>query len=393
MNAAAMPGVWADLVGQETLVGLLQRAVLAAQDRLAGGSGSGMTHAWLFTGPPGSGRSNAARAFAAALQCERGGCGECNACRTVLAGSHPDVTFVRTDRSIISVKEMRELVPKSYLIPGNRRWQVLVLEDADRINEQAANALLKSLEEPASRTVWMLCTPSLEDLEYPTVRSRCRQVSLRTPSVEAITRLLVERSGVPEGMAAFAARTSYGHVGRARRLATDEASRNRRHEIVSIPPRLLDLGSCMNAASNLHEAAVEEGEAASQRLDEAELRGLGDVWGVDPAGRRPPRGYLGAVSKLKEDQKRRRRRVVTDSIDGALLEMLGFYRDVLMVQTRSAGHLVNEELRAEVVAVSRRGGAEGTLRRMEAIGACREALIANAAPLLALESLMFSLRL
>lgn len=393
MSDTVVGGVWADLVGQESLVALLRGAVAGAQDRLEGGPGSGMTHAWLFTGPPGSGRSNAARAFAAALQCERGGCGQCNACRTVLAGSHPDVTFVRTDRSIISVKEMRALVPKSYLIPGNRRWQIIVVEDADRINEEAANALLKSLEEPASRTVWMLCTPSIEDLEYPTVRSRCRQVSLRTPSVEAITRLLVERSGVTEAMASFAARASYGHVGRARRLATDEATRIRRHEVVSLPVRLVDLGACMTAASNLHEAALEESEAAAQRLDEPELRGLSEIWGADAGGRRPPRGYLGAVSQLKDDQKRRRRRVATDSIDGALLEMLGFYRDVLMVQTHSAGHLVNEELRADVVAVARRGGAEQTLRRMEAIGACREALIANAAPLLALESLMFSLRL
>lgn len=393
MTGTAVRGVWADLIGQEALVDLLQGAVAGAQDRLAGGPGNGMTHAWLFTGPPGSGRSNAARAFAAALQCEHGGCGECNACRTVLAGSHPDVTFVRTDRTEIRVGEMRQLVPKSYLIPGNRRWQIIVIEDADRMNERAADALLKSLEEPASRTVWMLCTPSLEDLEYPTVRSRCRHVSLRTPSAEAITRLLVERSGVPEAMAAFAARASYGHVGRARRLATDEATRDRRHEIVSIPTRLVDLGACMRAAASLHEGAQEEAEATAQRLDEPEVAGLAEVWGVEPGSRRPPRGYLGAVSQLKEDHKRRRRRVVTDSIDGALLEMLGFYRDVLMVQTRRDAQLVNEELRTEIVEVARRGGAEQTLRRMEAIGACREALTANAAALLALESLMCSLRL
>jgi DNA polymerase-3 subunit delta' len=385
--------VWEDLVGQQPLVELLQRAVAAAQDRLDGGLGTGMTHAWLFTGPPGSGRSNAARAFAAALQCERGGCGTCNACRTSLTGAHQDVTLFRTDRTQIRVEEIRELVPRAATRPGNGRWQVIVVEDADRLNEHASNALLKSLEEPASRTVWMLCAPSVEDLELPTVRSRCRQVSLRTPPADAITRLLVARDGVPEGVAAFAARASHGHIGRARRLATDEKARNRRREIVALAPALVDLGACMTAAQNLHETAQEEAAAVSASVGETETAELAESWGVQPGARKVPRGYLGAVSELKADQKRRARRVVTDSIDGALLELLSFYRDVLVVQTGAASVLVNEEMRAEIVSVARRGGAEQTLRRIEAIGACREALTSNAAPLLALESLMLSLRL
>ena len=386
--------VWDDLVGQEPLVALLRRAVTAAQERLHGGSGIGMTHAWLFTGPPGSGRSNAARAFAAALQCEYGGCGACNACRTSLSGAHPDVTLFRTDRMQILVDEIRALVPRAATRPGNGRWQVIVVEDADRLNERASDALLKSLEEPASRTVWMLCAPSVEDLQVPTVRSRCRQVSLRTPPAEAITRLLVERDGVAEGIAAFAARASHGHIGRARRLATDENARNRRREIVALAPALFDLGACMTAAQNLHETAKEDAAAVSARLDEAEVSQLAQGWGVSPGVRsRAPRGYLGATSELKDDQRRRARRVVTDSIDGALLELLSFYRDVLVVQAGAASALVNEEMRTDVVAVARRGGAEQTLRRIEAIGACREALTANAAPLLALESLMLSLRL
>jgi DNA polymerase-3 subunit delta' len=386
--------VWDELVGQEPLVALLRQAVTAAQDRLAGGPGTGMTHAWLFTGPPGSGRSNAARAFAAALQCERGGCGTCQACRTSLTGSHMDVTLFTTDRVEISVREIRELVPRAATRPANGRWQVILVEDADRLNERASNALLKSLEEPASRTVWMLCVPSVEDLEVPTVRSRCRQVSLRTPPADAITQLLVERDGVPERIAAFAARASHGHIGRARRLATDEKTRNRRREIVALAPALVDLGACMTAAQDLHETAKEEAAAVSARLDEAETADLAQGWGVQPGVRgKAPRGYLGAASELKEDQKRRARRVVTDSIDGALLELLSFYRDVLVLQSGAASVLVNEEMRADIVAVARRGGAEQTLRRIEAIGACREALTSNAAPLLALESLMLSLRL
>ncbi|MGI8613387.1 MAG: DNA polymerase III subunit delta' [Nocardioidaceae bacterium] len=384
--------VWDDLVGQQPLVRLLQRAVLAAQDRLAGGSGSGMTHAWLFTGPPGSGRSNAARAFAAALQCEQGGCGVCNACRTALSGAHPDVTLVRTDGLSIGVKDIRELVRAAALRPSSRRWQSIVVEEADRLTPQAADAMLKSLEEPASRTVWMLCAPAAEDVLI-TLRSRCRSVVLRTPPTSAVTTMLVERDGVPEGIAAFAARASLGHIGRARRLARDEATRNRRHEIIALPPSLVDLGACLTAASNLHAAAEEDATAVAAGLDGAERAGLATVWGVAPGARRPPRGYLSDVSQLEKEQKSRRRRVVTDSVDGALLELLSFYRDVLIVQAGADSLLINEEVRADVVAVARRGSAEQTLRRIDAIGSCREALTLNAAPLLALESLMLKLRL
>jgi DNA polymerase-3 subunit delta' len=305
-----------------------------------------------------------------------------------------DVTLVATEHMQIGVDAIRRLVPRASTRPANGRWQVIVVEDADRINERASNALLKSLEEPASRTIWMLCVPSVEDLEVPTVRSRCRQVSLRTPPADAITRLLVERDGVPEGVAAFAARASHGHIGRARRLATDEKVRNRRREVVGLAPALVDLGACMTAAQNLHESAQEDAAAVSARLDEAELADLAQSWGVQPGARaKVPRGYLGEVSELKQDQKRRARRVVTDSIDGALLELLSFYRDVLVVQSGAGSALVNEEMRTDILTVARRGGAEQTLRRIEAIGACREALTANAAALLALESLMLSLRL
>jgi DNA polymerase-3 subunit delta' len=305
-----------------------------------------------------------------------------------------DVTLVATEHMQIGVDAIRSLVPRASTRPANGRWQVIVVEDADRINERAANALLKSLEEPASRTIWMLCVPSVEDLEVPTVRSRCRQVSLRTPPADAITRLLVQRDGVPEGVAAFAARASHGHIGRARRLATDEKARNRRREIVALAPALVDLGACMTAAQNLHESAQEDAAAVSARRNEAEAVDLAQSWGVQPGARgKVPRGYLGEVSELQRDQKRRARRVVTDSIDGALLELLSFYRDVIVVQTGAASALVNEEMRADILTVARRGGAEQTLRRIEAVGACREALTANAAPLLALESLMLSLRL
>lgn len=381
--------VWEDVVGQPALVGMLRRAVVAAEDRLAGGSGAGMTSAWLFTGPPGSGRSNAARAFAAALQCERGGCGECAECRTALSGAHPDVRLVRTDRLSLGVDDIRALVRDAAMMPARRRWQVLVVEDADRLTDAAGDALLKSLEEPAPRTVWMLCAPTAEDV-LVTVRSRCRTLVLRTPPIAAIAHVLEHRDRVPATMAAYAARASQGHIGRARALARDEATRNRRREVLSIPTVLRDLGACLTAATNLHEVATEEGEAVAARLDAREVAELEQAWGAGDRATRA-RGFSGALSALREDHKKRQKRVVRDSIDGALIELLSFYRDVLVVQTGARVDLVNAEHVTAVAQLARSGSPERTLERIEAVLACRDALVANAAPLLALESLLLHL--
>jgi len=234
--------VWGDLVGQERAVEVLRRAV--AGERHA------MTHAWLVTGPPGSGRSNAAKAFAAALQCERGGCGECNACRTALSGAHPDVTLVRTEQLSIGVDEVRDLVRRAAMSPTLGRAQVLVVEDADRITERGGDALLKAIEEPAARTVWVLCAPTPDDV-IVTIRSRCRRVELATPSEASIATLLEQRDGVPHELAAHAARVAQGHIGRARAIARNEDARRRRSEILRIPAQLTTLGACLQAASSL----------------------------------------------------------------------------------------------------------------------------------------------
>ncbi len=246
--------MWRDLVGQGELVGQLEDAVRGAEVARQGGPTSSMTHAWLFTGPPGSGRSNAARAFAAALLCDRGGCGECLSCRTALSGSHADVTLVVTEQSVITVGVARETVRQAALAPAGSRWQIMIVEDADRLHERAADALLKSIEEPPPRTVWLLCAPTIEDVA-PTIRSRCRSLVLRTPPTVDVAAHLVSRDGVSEGIAMFAARASQGHIGRARALAVDETARNRRREVLRIPGQLSDLGSCMTAAANLVDAA------------------------------------------------------------------------------------------------------------------------------------------
>ncbi len=373
--------VWSRLVGQRPVIGTLRRAVAGE-----------MTHAWLFTGPPGSGRSNAALAFAAALQCEQGGCGECQACRTALAGSHADVSVTRTEKLSIGVDDVRNLVRRASLAPAGNRWQIMVVEDADRLTEPAANALLKSIEEPTDRTVWLLCAPTVEDV-LPTIRSRCRLVVLSTPSPDDVASFLVHREGIPEGVATFAARASQGHIGRARALAKDEQTRNRRREVVSIPAGLTSLGACMNAAANLHDVTKEEAAAITAELDLAEKQDLDQSYGVVERGRRP-KSYAPALKELEKGQKLRAKRRHLDVIDRGLMDLVSVYRDAIALQTGAPGALVNEEIRGDVVKLARSSTPEQNLRRIDAVFATREHLLEfNAAPLLALEAMMIALRL
>ncbi|WP_020577085.1 DNA polymerase III subunit delta' [Actinopolymorpha alba] len=400
-------GVWADLVGQEPTVAVLRTAARAAAARLAAeaaksaGEGaapsqpagrSGMTHAWLITGPPGSGRSNTARAFAAALQCERQGCGECTACRTSLAGTNPDVTLVRTEQLSLRVDEIRELVRKSAMSPVGRRWQVLVVEDADRLTEQAADALLKSLEEPADRTVWVLCAPTVEDA-VPTIRSRCRLLVLRTPPTTAVAQVLQRRYAVSPDLAVFAARASQGHIGRARALATQEEVRARREQVLSVPSKLRDLAGCLTAAASLVELAAEEARAATAELDATEKAELERALGVTGSGGRGPRPrqLQAAQKELEDQQKVRAKRLQRDALDRALLDLVAFYRDVLVVALGASAELVNEELRDDIERRAHANRPELILRQIDAILACRDAIAANVAPLLAVESMTIAL--
>jgi DNA polymerase-3 subunit delta' len=378
----AAPGVWSTLVGQRHVVESLSRAV----------AGQGMTHAWLFTGPPGSGRSNAAIAFAAALQCERGGCGECHACATVLAGSHPDVSVTRAQRAQIATEDMRDLVHRSALAPAGRRHQVMIIEDADRLHERAANALLKAIEEPTPKTVWLLCTPTLEDV-LPTIRSRCRNVALTTPTAEEVARFLVDKDGVPDAVAAFAARASQGHIGRARALARDEGTRNRRREVVALPAGLVSLGACLNAAANLVDIAKDETGALTDQINSAEVAELDRTYGDDRKAR-ASRAYQAALRELSYDQTQREKRRQMDVIDRCLMDIMSVYRDVVAVQVKAPGALVNEEMRAEVEDIARRSTPEDNLRRIDAIFAAREQMMEfNANRLGALEAMMVSLKI
>jgi DNA polymerase-3 subunit delta' len=390
--------VWADLVGQERVVATLRAATQGAADVLAGGVGAGMTHAWLFTGPPGSGRSTAARAFAAALQCPSGGCGHCAACHTALEGTHADVEVVSPVGSNYLVAPMRDLVRRAALAPSGGRWQVVILEDIDRMRGpdlrwQPANVLLKALEEPVPRTVWMLCAPSASDEDVlPTIRSRCRHVALRTPPIDAVADVLVRRDGIDPAMAAFAARAAQGHIGRARWLATDESARLRRAEVLRLPTSLSGLRDCLDAAANLVEAAKEDAESATAGLDVREAEELGRALGAGTTGRSMPVGAAGQLKELEKQQKRRATRTQRDTLDRTLVDLASFYRDVLSVQVRSGVDLVNDEVRAAVLKVAAASTPEQTLRRIDAVLACRDAIAANAAPLLAVEAMTIALR-
>lgn len=375
-------GVWADLVGQERVVDTLRQAVA--------GDSHAMTHAWLITGPPGSGRSNAARAFAAALQCAEGGCGRCRSCRTALSGAHPDVTLVRTEQLSIGVAEVRDLVRRAAMSPTVGRRQVIVVEDADRVTERGADALLKSLEEPPPRTVWVLCAPAPDDV-IVTIRSRTRLVELATPSNAAVADLLQRRDGVTPEMAAYAARIAQGHIGRARVLARDEDARRRREEILRYPSRLTTLGACLTAAANAVEAATEEATSATVEPDARERAALQEALGAGTRGARP-RNLNAAVKELEDQQKARAKRYQRDALDRVLTELTSYYRDVLTIQTAAGAALINAEHVADITTLAHRTTPESTIARLDAILACRTALETNVAPLLAMEALMIGLR-
>jgi DNA polymerase-3 subunit delta' len=376
--------VFDDLVGQEAVVEQLTAAA----------NGQGMTHGWLFTGPPGSGRSIAARAFAAALQCTSSGCGTCEACHQARSGNHPDVAVIVPEGLSLGVNEAREIILRSSRAPTRGRWQVTLIEDADRMTEQAANALLKTIEEPPPHSVLLLSAPSADDL-LPTIRSRCRLAALRTPSPEAVASVLM-RDGVDASMAAFAARAAQGHIGRARRLATDEVARTERRDVLSLPRSLGSVGSALAAAKDLVDAAKEEADKLAAGRDDAEKDALATALGAGATGKGmtagTPRGGAGALKELEKRQKSRGTRTQRDALDRALIDLAAFYRDVLALQLGTGSVPVHGDLVDQALHIAQATTAEDTLHRIDAVLACREAIDTNVAPQLAVEAMALALR-
>jgi DNA polymerase-3 subunit delta' len=398
VTAPTTTDVFAGLVGQDEAVDTLRRAADAAARLLAGepADTGAMTHAWIFTGPPGSGRSVAARALAAALQCATGtGCGVCPGCHTTLAGTHADVRLVVPEGLSIGVGEMRSLVLRAASTPTGGRWQVLVVEDADRLTEAAGNALLKAIEEPPPRTVFLLCTPSMhpDDISV-TIRSRCRVVPLRQPPADAVASVLAGRDGVPADRAAWAAAAAQGHVGRARRLARDPQARERREAVLAVPRRLTGVGACFDAAAALIAAAEAEAVDAVTDQDARERSDLETALGAGGTGRGTAgamRGAAGQLKDLERRQKSRTTRAQRDALDRALVDLAGFYRDVLARQFGAPVEPVHADVAAMAAGAAAKWTPESALRRLEAVLACREAIEANVKPRIAVEAMMLTL--
>ena len=386
--------VWEDVVGQRRAVATLAEAAA---------NPAAMTHAWLISGPPGSGRSVAARAFAAALQCEdtdeggaggeglrAPGCGHCRGCTTTLGGTHADVTVVATEKVTISIDEARALVSLAQRAPSGGRRRVIIVEDADRMTERTSNVLLKAVEEPPARTVWLLCAPSPQDVVV-TIRSRCRPVGLRVPPAADVADLLVRRHGIDREEALQAARAAQSHIGVARRLATDADARGRRDRVLALSRSVRGVADAVVAAGDLVDVSATEARAATEERDAAEKAALLHTLGSDGAGRLPP-ALRAQVRQLEEDQKRRATRAQRDVLDRSMVDLLAFYRDVLVVQLGAGVGLVNVQCEADVRALAAESTPEQTIRRMDAIGEARTRLAGNVAPLLAVEAMLVALR-
>ena len=384
--------VWDELVGQEHALAVLQQAAQGARAIVdhaqeahpaaetsssvraassvtvpADDPSRSMTHAWLITGPPGSGRSVAAIAFAAALQCtgEFPGCGQCPGCRTTMARTNGDVSILTTESTQIRIDEVRQIVLRAQTAPSQGRWRVIVIEDADRMMERTANVLLKAIEEPPERTVWLLCAPSAEDM-ITTIRSRCRHLGLRIPDPHAVADLLVRRDGVEPADALSAARAAQSHIGLARALAKDPKMRQRRRQIITAP------------------AQSEERNAR----EKAELmRQLGMEEGQSPASHQRAR-----IRELEEDQKRRSKRAIQDSLDRALVDLLGIYRDVLMRQLGTDQEPINDDCLDLIDQLCAQSTPQQTMKRVQAIEEARKRLTTNMSVPLILESMALSLR-
>ena len=379
--------VFNSLIDQSEVVAILRGAVQSARNKED--LTQGMTNTWLFTGPPGSGRSNAAIAFAAALVCKDSGCSKCNDCMSTIIGTHADVELIKTEGLSIKIDEIRELITRASWAPSVASYRVVVMEDADRLTESAANALLKVIEEPGLRTIWLLCAPTLTDV-LPTIRSRCRHLSLRTPSTKAIANLLIERESIDPKTAEFAARAAGGHIGRARRLATDENAKQNRTRILKLPLMIKDVASAYKAAQFLVDAAKADALKDSEKKDEDEISKLKEAWGA--TGSKMVSGGAKVVKELEKEQKSRATRMVRDYLDRALHDLSTLYRDILLIQSNSVDSLINQDLIEEIKQLAQDTRPEQTLAKIESILKTRRNLAHNAAPLLLIEALMCELR-
>ena len=382
MNEVVYGAVWNDLLGQPEAIAQLEQAV-RHRDR-------GVQHAWLLTGPPGSGRSNLAVAFAAALLCQEQGCGVCKSCRLVMTGAHPDVAVLSTEKVTISIDEVRSMVASSNFGSSMGRYKIMIIEDADRMAERSSNVLLKALEEPPAGTIWLLCAPSEADM-LPTIRSRVRKVGLKVPSIEEVARILVERDGVDQKLALQVAAESQSHIGMARRLATSLDARNRRRDTLVSALAIKTVTDAVNTAERWLDIAKKDAEALTAERDDEEKAGLLRSMGIE-AGAAIPAGLRTDIRQLEEAQKRRATRSLRDGIDRIMVDLLSLYRDVLSLQLATGSALVNADLRPQLESLAAASSSAQTITKLDAIATARIRVDSNVQALLALEALAVTLR-
>ena len=308
----------------------------------------------------------------------------------MLAGTHPDVALIATEKVNYQIEDVRTLITKAQDRPSTAPWRVIIVEDADRMTERTTNVLLKSIEEPPPHTIWILCAPSPADV-LVTIRSRCRSVSLAVPTRQAVAELLVRRDGLTAEQADFAARVSQSHIGIARRLARDEEARRRRDRTVRMPLRIRSVSDAVMAAAELVELSTAEATASSTERAESEAAALRTVLGMD-ADSPIPAQQRGQFKALEENAKRRARRSTHDALDRSLIDLTTFFRDVLLLQLNSGTELVNEYLSENLHAYANASRPEATVAKIDAIAEARARIGANVAPLLAMEAMMVALR-
>ncbi|WP_047258852.1 DNA polymerase III subunit delta' [Corynebacterium uterequi] len=394
------PTVAEQLADTPTVRDVVLAAAAAARGH-AGADPHAMTHSWVFTGPPGSGRSVAAMAFAQALTCTTDGalgCGRCEACRAVRAGAHTDVTRVVPEGNVISVDYVREvIIPAANSLPTVGGWRIIVIEDADRLREEAANALLKTIEEPPERTVIVLCAPSRAPEDFiPTLRSRCRHLYIPSPSTHRIVHLLVDELGVAEEHARLAATSSLHHIGRARKLVTMPVMQNRRSQAINLAEMLFHGDQAFQAVNGLLAAAKKEVDETYAEIDERELAKLENSLGVGAKGKgaqRASRQGAGAITDLQKQQKRRRTRAQTDIVDLALVDFAGVFRDAMMKSAGADVELTHPDFEPLAAELAEKASFDALVESQEAIRECRERIKGFVSPQLAMDGMLGRIRL
>lgn len=375
------PKVFRDVVSQPEAVEQLLGSI---------GQGKDVHHAWLFTGPPGSGRSQLALAFAASLLCADSGCGTCNSCQMIQSRNHPDVQVLNTERVLISIDEVTEFIEKSIQMPAIGKYRIMVIEDADRMSERTSNLLLKSLEEPPKGTIWMICAPSEADL-LPTIRSRVRRVQLKVPTVEAVAQLLVEKYGIGLQLAQQSAAQAQSHVGMARRLASNAGARDRRSQALKAVLSITDIPSAMAVSEALAKLAESDGAQLTAEQDEAERKALFLAMGVSEESKLNPSSRA-QLRRLEESQKRRATRSKRDGLDRILIDLMGLYRDVLTVQLGAGEPLINVDLVQEISKLANESTQAQSIHNIEEIEKVRNRMERNVRDVYLLDSLAVTFR-